>query len=49
MDVITPNVDTPYSMVLLDLRSEPVVYHVPQITDRYYVPQFEDLLEANPS
>jgi hypothetical protein len=47
-DVITPNADTPYSMALLDLRAEPVVIQVPQITDRYYVLQFEDLYGTNP-
>jgi len=47
-DVITPNADTPYSMAMLDLRAEPVVIHVPQVTDRYYVLQFEDLFGTNP-
>jgi hypothetical protein len=47
-DVITPNADTPYSMALLDLRTEPVVLQVPQITDRYYVWQFVDLFGTNP-
>jgi hypothetical protein len=47
-DVITPNADTPYSMALLDLRAEPVVIQVPQVTDRYYVLQFVDLFGTNP-
>ena len=46
-DVITPNADTPYSMGLLDLRGGPVVLTVPEVTDRYYVMQFEDLLGHN--
>ncbi len=47
-DVITPNADTPYSMGLLDLRAEPVVLQVPEVTNRYYVMQFEDLYGTNP-
>lgn len=47
-DVITPNADTPYSMALLDLRSEPVVLTVPDVPNRYYVMQFEDLYGTNP-
>ena len=46
-DVITPNADTPYSFGMLDLRGGPVVLTVPEITDRYYVMQFEDLLGCN--
>lgn len=46
-DVITPNADTPYSFGLLDLRGGPVVLTVPDVTDRYYVMQFEDLLGQN--
>ncbi len=46
-DVISPNADTPYSMALLDLRAEPVVLQVPQVTDRYYVLQLEDLFGTN--
>ena len=35
--VITPNSDTPYSMLWLDLRSEPMVISVPPVEkDRYY-------------
>jgi hypothetical protein len=35
--VVTPNSDTPYSWLFLDLRAEPVVLCVPEIEkDRYY-------------
>jgi hypothetical protein len=35
--VITPNSDTPYSMLMLDLRAEPFVLSVPAVEkDRYY-------------
>jgi hypothetical protein len=35
--VVTPNSDTPYSWLFLDLRAEPVVLCVPEIAkDRYY-------------
>ncbi|MEI7533223.1 MAG: DUF1254 domain-containing protein [Verrucomicrobiae bacterium] len=35
--VVTPNSDTPYSMLWLDLRAEPIVISVPAIEkDRYY-------------
>jgi hypothetical protein len=41
--VITPNSDTPYSIVWLDLRAEPMVISVPSIErDRYYAVQFID-------
>jgi hypothetical protein len=47
-DVVTPNNDTPYSWSWLDLRAEPVVLSVPQVTkDRYYVCQFIDLFTHN--
>lgn len=46
--VITPNADTPYSMAGLDLRAQPMVISVPEVTDRYYVLQFEDLFGTNP-
>ncbi len=46
-EVITPNADTPYSGALLDLRAGPLVLTVPEVTDRYYVMQFEDLLGYN--
>ena len=47
-EVISPNADTPYSMAGLDLRAEPLVLEVPEVTDRYYVMQFEDLFGTNP-
>jgi hypothetical protein len=35
--IVTPNSDTPYSFVFLDLRTEPIVLCVPEIEkDRYY-------------
>ncbi|HMB75032.1 MAG TPA: DUF1254 domain-containing protein [Kiloniellaceae bacterium] len=35
--IVTPNSDTPYSFLFLDLRAEPVVLCVPEIEkDRYY-------------
>lgn len=41
--VQTPNADTPYSMLGVDLRSEPLVLTVPPIEqDRYYSLQFID-------
>ena len=46
-DVITPNADTPYSFGLLDFRAGPLVLSVPEVTDRYYVMQFEDLYGQN--
>ena len=45
--VITPNADTPYSFGLLDLRAGPVVLTVPEVSDRYYGMQFENLLGHN--
>ena len=41
--VITPNSDTPYSFIWLDLRAEPMVISVPTVEkDRYYAVQFID-------
>ena len=41
--VITPNSDTPYSFVWLDLRAEPIVVSVPAVEEsRYYVVQLID-------
>lgn len=41
--VQTPNADTPYSMLGLDLRTEPLVLTVPPVEqDRYYSLQFID-------
>ena len=44
----TPNADTPYSWLGLDLRSEPIVLGVPQIEKkRYYSIQFTDAYTFN--
>jgi len=41
--VVSPNSDTPYSMVWLDLRAEPMVITVPAVEkDRYYSVQLVD-------
>ena len=41
--VITPNSDTPYSLLWLDLRAEPMVISVPSIEkERYYAVQMID-------
>jgi hypothetical protein len=41
--VITPNSDTPYSFVFLDLRAEPIVVSVPAVPkSRYYAVQLTD-------
>ncbi|AGE56446.1 hypothetical protein PBCVNEJV1_839L [Paramecium bursaria Chlorella virus NE-JV-1] len=40
--VISPNSDTPYSMMWLDLRNGPMVLSVPEIKDRYYSVQMID-------
>lgn len=41
--VVTPNSDTPYSLVWLDLRAEPVVISVPAVDPkRYYAAQMID-------
>lgn len=46
--VQTPNSDTPYSMLGLDLRTEPVVITVPQIEkERYFSVQLIDLYTFN--
>jgi hypothetical protein len=46
--ISTPNSDTPYSMVLLDLRAEPMVLCMPEIeTARYYDVQLVDLYTHN--
>jgi hypothetical protein len=46
--VITPNSDTPYSLVWMDLRAEPMVLCVPQIDKkRYYSVQLVDLYTFN--
>lgn len=41
--IITPNSDTPYSMVWVDLRAEPIVISVPTVPkNRYYSVQLVD-------
>ena len=46
--VQTPNSDTPYSMIGLDLRAEPMVLTVPQINkERYFSIQLIDLYTHN--
>jgi hypothetical protein len=41
--IVTPNSDTPYSMVWTDLRAEPIVISVPAVEKtRYYALQFTD-------
>ncbi len=45
--IITPNADTPYSWGMMDLRGGPLVLTVPEVKDRYYVMQFENLLGEN--
>jgi hypothetical protein len=41
--VITPNSDTPYSLLWMDLRAEPLVLSVPAVEkDRYYAVQLTD-------
>lgn len=45
---VTPNSDTPYSFVWMDLRAEPLVLTLPPIEeDRYYSVQFIDLYTQN--
>src|SRR4051812_33723089 len=47
-DIVTPNNDSPYSWAWFDLRREPVVLRVPEVTeDRYYVVQLFDLFTYN--
>ncbi|MCB0726505.1 MAG: DUF1254 domain-containing protein [Ignavibacteriae bacterium] len=46
--IVTPNSDTPYSMVQIDLRSEPMVISVPEMEkERYYDIQFVDMYTNN--
>jgi hypothetical protein len=45
---ITPNSDTPYSFVWMDLRAEPLVLTLPEVTDgRYFSVQLIDLYTHN--
>jgi hypothetical protein len=51
--VVSPNVDTLYSTAWLDLRAEPLILHVPSVTNqdghtpRYYSMQFVDAYTYN--
>jgi hypothetical protein len=46
--VVTPNSDTPYSYLWMDLRSEPIVVTVPKVEPgRYYTGQMIDLYTYN--
>ncbi|MFN8554402.1 MAG: DUF1254 domain-containing protein [Candidatus Obscuribacterales bacterium] len=46
--VVTPNSDTPYSFVGMDLRAEPLVLSVPKVEKgRYYVIQLIDMYTFN--
>ena len=46
--IVTPNSDTPYSMVQMDLRAEPIVLCVPAVEkSRYYSVQLIDMYTFN--
>lgn len=46
--VVTPNSDTPYSMLFMDLRAEPIVLCLPKVEkDRYYSVQLVDMYTFN--
>ena len=46
--VVTPNSDTPYSMLEADLRAEPIVFCVPDIDKtRYFSVQLVDMYTFN--
>jgi hypothetical protein len=40
--IVAPNRDTLYSIAVLDLRAEPMVLTLPEVTDRYFTYQFLD-------
>jgi hypothetical protein len=44
---VSPNNDTPYSLAVCDLSRGPLVLHVPETHDRYYVLQFVDAWTNN--
>ncbi|KAL4891102.1 hypothetical protein BDV59DRAFT_209259 [Aspergillus ambiguus] len=46
-DVVRPNVDTLYSLAILDLSQTDLVIDVPNITDRYWVFPFYDVYGDN--
>lgn len=46
--IVTPNADTPYSMLQADLRAEPIIFCVPEIEKgRYYSVQLIDMYTFN--
>src|SRR5271165_1784855 len=46
--IVTPNSDTPYSMLEVDLRAEPIVFCVPKVEkNRYYSVQLTDMYSFN--
>jgi len=46
--IVTPNSDTPYSLLWMDLRAEPLVLSVPEVEkSRYYSVQLLDLYTFN--
>jgi hypothetical protein len=45
--VVSPNNDTLYTSALMDLRAEPVVLQVPDVSDRYYSFMLVDLVTDN--
>jgi hypothetical protein len=46
--VVTPNSDTPYSFLWMDLRAEPIIVTMPKIEkNRYYTGQMVDLYTYN--
>jgi hypothetical protein len=46
--IVTPNADTPYSSLEMDLRAEPLVICVPKVEkSRYYVVQLSDVYSYN--
>jgi hypothetical protein len=46
--IVTPNADTPYSLLEMDLRAEPLVICVPKVEkSRYYAVQISDLYSYN--
>ena len=47
MKFVSPNNDTCYSMAMCDVRTGPLVVHVPDTGDRYYVLQFVDAWTNN--
>jgi hypothetical protein len=46
--IVTPNSDTPYAMLEVDLRAEPIVFCVPKVEkSRYYSAQLTDMYSFN--